>query len=61
MRDKHPGGWLAAEKSKESEEAAAEKEHTLEERTTEGTYGTGGEETVESRGGEIRRRPIGRG
>ena len=37
-----PEGWLTAAKSKEREEVAAEKEHLMEERTTEGTNGTVG-------------------
>ena len=44
-------GWLAAAKRKEREEAATKKEHPTEERIMEGTVGTGGEETQESRGG----------
>ena len=52
MRDEHLKGWLAAKKKKEREEAAAGKEHPTEEKTTEGPVGTGGEETVDRRGGK---------
>ena len=51
MRAKHLKGGLSVEKSKEREEAAAEKEHPLEERTTEGPDRTRGEETAKRRGG----------
>ena len=42
VQAKHLKGWLTAAKSKEREEVAAEKEHLMEERTTEGTNGTVG-------------------
>ena len=50
MWAEHLKGCLAAAKRKEREEKTVEKGHPTEERTTEGTDGTGRRETADSRG-----------